>query len=70
MNPMNRREAVREALANEAGAADALVVKPAGAIDEQRAVRESIGAINRADGERPNTRHPVQLIATFRGIEN
>ncbi|WP_115783729.1 MULTISPECIES: porphobilinogen synthase [Paraburkholderia] len=87
MNPMNRREAVRESLADEAEGADALMVKPAGAyldiireirdatrlplgayqvsgeyamikfaaaagaIDEARVVRETIGAIKRAGAD-------------------
>lgn len=87
MNPMNRREALRESLMDEAEGADALMVKPAGAyldiirdireashlplaayqvsgeyamikfgaqagaIDEQRVVRESLGAIKRAGAD-------------------
>ncbi|MFK3972068.1 porphobilinogen synthase [Pseudomonas sp. NPDC087358] len=87
MNPMNRREAVRESLLDEAEGADALMVKPAGAyldiirdireasnlplaayqvsgeyamikfgaqagaIDEGRVVRESLGAIKRAGAD-------------------
>jgi len=87
MNPMNRREAIRESLLDEAEGADALMVKPAGAyldiirdireashlplaayqvsgeyamikfaaaagaIDEQRVVRESLGAIKRAGAD-------------------
>ncbi|HEY0286053.1 MAG TPA: porphobilinogen synthase [Pseudomonas sp.] len=87
MNPMNRREAIRESLMDEAEGADALMVKPAGAyldiirdireasklpltayqvsgeyamikfaaqagaIDEQRVVRESLGAIKRAGAD-------------------
>jgi len=42
MNPMNRREAVRESLIDEAEGADALMVKPAGAyLDILREVRDS-----------------------------
>ena len=42
MNPMNRREAIRESLADEAEGADALMVKPAGAyLDILRDVREA-----------------------------
>jgi porphobilinogen synthase len=42
MNPMNRREAVREALLDEAEGADALMVKPAGAyLDVIRDIREA-----------------------------
>jgi porphobilinogen synthase len=87
MNPMNRREAIREALLDEAEGADALMVKPAGAyldvirdireasqapltayqvsgeyamikfaaaagaLDERRVVRESLGAIKRAGAD-------------------
>ncbi|WP_248806505.1 porphobilinogen synthase [Pseudomonas sp. MWU13-2100] len=87
MNPMNRREAVRESLLDEQEGADALMVKPAGAyldiirdireasrlplaayqvsgeyamikfgaqagaIDEPRIVRESLGAIKRAGAD-------------------
>ena len=87
MNPMNRREALRESLLDEAEGADALMVKPAGAyldiirdireasklplaayqvsgeyamikfgaqagaIDEQRVVRETLGAIKRAGAD-------------------
>ena len=87
MNPMNRREAVRESLLDEQEGADALMVKPAGAyldiirdireasrlplaayqvsgeyamikfagqagaVDEQRIVRESLGAIKRAGAD-------------------
>ncbi len=87
MNPMNRREAVRESLLDEQEGADALMVKPAGAyldviadiraashlplaayqvsgeyamikfaglagaIDEGRVARESIGAIKRAGAD-------------------
>ncbi len=87
MNPMNRREAVRESLLDEQEGADALMVKPAGAyldviadiraasrlplaayqvsgeyamikfaglagaIDEGRVMRESIGAIKRAGAD-------------------
>jgi len=87
MNPMNRREAIREALQDEAEGADALMVKPAGAyldiirdireasqlpltayqvsgeyamikhaaaagaIDERRVVRETLGAIKRAGAD-------------------
>ncbi|WP_213880151.1 porphobilinogen synthase [Pseudomonas sp. dw_358] len=87
MNPMNRREAVRESLLDEQEGADALMVKPAGAyldiirdireasrlplaayqvsgeyamikfgaqagaIDEDRVVRESLGAIKRAGAD-------------------
>jgi porphobilinogen synthase len=87
MNPMNRREALRESLLDEAEGADALMVKPAGAyldiirdireasnlplaayqvsgeyamikfgaqagaIDEGRVVRESLGAIKRAGAD-------------------
>jgi porphobilinogen synthase len=87
MNPMNRREAVRESLLDEQEGADALMVKPAGAyldiirdireasrlplaayqvsgeyamikfgaaagaIDEERVVRESLGAIKRAGAD-------------------
>ena len=87
MGPMNRREAVRESLLDEAEGADALMVKPAGAyldiirelreatrlpigayqtsgeyamikfaaaagaIDEQRAVQETLGAIKRAGAD-------------------
>ncbi len=41
MNPMNRREAIRESLIDEAEGADALMVKPAGAyLDILRDVRE------------------------------
>jgi porphobilinogen synthase len=88
MDPMNRREAIRESLADEAEGADALMVKPAGAyldiirdirnetdlhivayqtsgeyamlkfaaaagaIDERRAVWETLGAIKRAGADR------------------
>ena len=42
MNPMNRREAVRESLLDEAEGADVLMVKPAGAyLDILRDVREA-----------------------------
>ena len=42
MNPMNRREAVRESLFDEAEGADALMVKPAGAyLDILREVRDA-----------------------------
>jgi len=87
MNPMNRREAVRESLLDEQEGADALMVKPAGAyldiirdireasrlplaayqvsgeyamikfgaqagaVDEHRVVRESLGAIKRAGAD-------------------
>ncbi|MBV6749905.1 porphobilinogen synthase [Pseudomonas chlororaphis] len=87
MNPMNRREAVRESLLDEQEGADVLMVKPAGAyldiirdireasrlplaayqvsgeyamikfgaqagaIDEHRIVRESLGAIKRAGAD-------------------
>ncbi len=87
MNPMNRREAVRESLMDEHEGADALMVKPAGAyldvisdiraasrlplaayqvsgeyamikfaaqagaIDERKVVRESLGAIKRAGAD-------------------
>lgn len=87
MNPMNRLEAIRESLLDEAEGADALMVKPAGAyldiirdirgatklplaayqvsgeyamikfgaaagaIDEHRVVRESLGAIKRAGAD-------------------
>lgn len=87
MNPMNRREAVRESLLDEQEGADALMVKPAGAyldiirdireasrlplaayqvsgeyamikfgaqagaVDEGRVVRESLGAIKRAGAD-------------------
>ncbi|MNS15024.1 Delta-aminolevulinic acid dehydratase [compost metagenome] len=87
MNPMNRREALRESLLDEQEGADALMVKPAGAyldiirdireasnlplaayqvsgeyamikfgaqagaIDEDRVVRESLGAIKRAGAD-------------------
>ncbi|WP_028534894.1 porphobilinogen synthase [Paludibacterium yongneupense] len=87
MDPMNRREAVRESLLDEQEGADALMVKPAGAyldiirdvreasrlplaayqvsgeyamikfaaaagaIDEARVVRESLGAIKRAGAD-------------------
>ncbi len=87
MNPMNRREAVRESLMDEQEGADAIMVKPAGAyldiirdireasrlpltayqvsgeyamikfgaqagaIDEARVVRESLGAIKRAGAD-------------------
>lgn len=87
MNPMNRREAVRESLLDEQEGADAIMVKPAGAyldiirdireasrlplaayqvsgeyamikfaaqagaIDEARIVRESLGAIKRAGAD-------------------
>ncbi|UBM27623.1 porphobilinogen synthase [Pseudomonas sp. p1(2021b)] len=87
MNPMNRREAVRESLLDEQEGADVLMVKPAGAyldviadiraasrlplaayqvsgeyamikfgglagaIDEARVVRESIGSIKRAGAD-------------------
>ncbi|MGA3683419.1 porphobilinogen synthase [Pseudomonas graminis] len=87
MNPMNRREALRESLLDEAEGADALMVKPAGAyldiirdireasnlplaayqvsgeyamikfgaqagaIDEHRVVRETLGAIKRAGAD-------------------
>ncbi len=87
MNPMNRREAVRESLLDAAEGADALMVKPAGAyldiirdvreasdlplaayqvsgeyamikfaaaagaIDEARVVRETLGAIKRAGAD-------------------
>lgn len=41
MNPMNRREAIRESLLDEAQGADALMVKPAGAyLDVIRDIRE------------------------------
>jgi porphobilinogen synthase len=88
MDPMNRREAIRESIADEAEGADALMVKPAGAyldiirdirnetdlpigayqtsgeyamlkfaaaagaIDERRAVWETLGAIKRAGADR------------------
>ncbi|CAM3649681.1 delta-aminolevulinic acid dehydratase [Rouxiella silvae] len=87
MNPMNRREAVRESLMDEYEGADALMVKPAGAyldvisdiraasrlplaayqvsgeyamikfaaqagaIDERKVVRETLGAIKRAGAD-------------------
>ncbi|HTJ94883.1 MAG TPA: porphobilinogen synthase [Pararobbsia sp.] len=87
MNPMNRREAVRESLLDEAEGADALMVKPAGAyldiirdvrdasrlplaayqvsgeyamikfgaaagaVDEAKVVRETLGAIKRAGAD-------------------
>jgi len=87
MNPMNRREAIRESLLDEHEGADAIMVKPAGAyldiirdireasrlplaayqvsgeyamikfgalagaIDEARVVRESLGAIKRAGAD-------------------
>jgi porphobilinogen synthase len=87
MNPMNRREAVRESLLDEQEGADAIMVKPAGAyldiirdireasrlplaayqvsgeyamikfaaqagaIDEARVMRESLGAIKRAGAD-------------------
>ncbi|QLJ45911.1 porphobilinogen synthase [Raoultella ornithinolytica] len=87
MNPMNRREAVRESLLDEYEGADALMVKPAGtcldmmsdiraasklplaayqvsgeyamikfaaragAIDERKVVRETLGAIKRAGAD-------------------
>lgn len=87
MNPMNRREAIRESLIDEAEGADVLMVKPAGAyldiirdireashlplaayqvsgeyamikfaaqagaIDEGRVVRETLGAIKRAGAD-------------------
>ena len=87
MDPMNRREAVRESLIDEAEGADALMVKPAGAyldiirdlrevtrlpigayqvsgeyamikfaaqagaIDERRVVKETLGAIKRAGAD-------------------
>jgi porphobilinogen synthase len=87
MNPMNRREAIRESLMDEQEGADALMVKPAGAyldvisdiraasrlplaayqvsgeyamikfaaqagaIDEHRVVRETLGAIKRAGAD-------------------
>ena len=87
MNPMNRREAVRESLLDEQEGADALMVKPAGAyldiirdireasrlpvaayqvsgeyamikfgaqagaIDEDRVVRETLGSIKRAGAD-------------------
>jgi len=42
MNPMNRREAVRESLLDEQEGADALMVKPAGAyLDIIRDIREA-----------------------------
>lgn len=41
MNPMNRREAIRESLLDEAQGADCLMVKPAGAyLDIVRELRE------------------------------
>ena len=41
MNPLNRREAIRESLIDEAEGADALMVKPAGAyLDVLRDIRE------------------------------
>lgn len=41
MNPMNRREAIRESLLDEAQGADCLMVKPAGAyLDILRDIRE------------------------------
>lgn len=41
MNPMNRREAIRESLLDEARGADCLMVKPAGAyLDVLREIRE------------------------------
>ncbi|MGC6746854.1 hypothetical protein ACP0HM_34900 [Escherichia coli] len=41
MNPMNRREAIRESLLDEARGADCLMVKPAGAyLDIVRELRE------------------------------
>jgi len=87
MNPMNRREAIRESLLDEQEGADALMVKPAGAyldiirdireasrlpvaayqvsgeyamikfgaqagaIDEDRVVRETLGSIKRAGAD-------------------
>jgi len=87
MNPMNRREAIRESLLDEAEGADALMIKPAGAyldiirdvreasnlplsayqvsgeyamikfaaaagaIDEHRVVRETLGSIKRAGAD-------------------
>ncbi|MFP1483000.1 hypothetical protein ACLB1S_07245 [Escherichia coli] len=50
MNPMNRREAIRESLLDEAQGADCLMVKPAGAyLDIVRELRERtelpIGAV-------------------------
>ncbi|MGB8665520.1 MAG: porphobilinogen synthase [Serratia inhibens] len=87
MNPMNRREAIRESLLDEQEGADALMVKPAGAyldvisdiraasrlplaayqvsgeyamikfaaqagaIDERKVVRETLGAIKRAGAD-------------------
>jgi porphobilinogen synthase len=87
MNPMNRREAIRESLMDEQEGADALMVKPAGAyldvisdiraasrlplaayqvsgeyamikfaaqagaIDERKVVRETLGAIKRAGAD-------------------
>lgn len=42
MNPMNRREAIRESLLDEAEGADCLMVKPAGAyLDTIRDIREA-----------------------------
>ncbi|CAK8738765.1 Delta-aminolevulinic acid dehydratase [Sodalis praecaptivus] len=42
MNPMNRREAIRESLLDEQEGADALMVKPAGAfLDTIRDIREA-----------------------------
>jgi len=41
MNPLNRREAIRESLLDEAQGADCLMVKPAGAyLDILRDIRE------------------------------
>ena len=54
MNPMNRREAIRESLLDEARGADCLMVKPAGAyLDIVRELRERTELpIGRVSGER------------------
>eukprot|EP01133_Synstelium_polycarpum_P020714 gene20714-24877_t len=66
MDPMNRREAIRESLIDEAEGADALMVSgeyamikfaaQAGAIDERRVVQETLGAIKRAGADMIFTR--------------
>lgn len=53
MNPMNRREAIRESLLDEARGADCLMVKPAGAyLDVLREIRERTELPLGAYGER------------------
>ncbi len=53
MSPMNRREAIRESLLDEARGADCLMVKPAGPTDILRDIRErSDLAARRLSGQR------------------